>query len=410
MAYKSVQAIANSHLETEKNLKGSVLPILGRLHAELKHKAKELSSGAVKGSKSVDKARNVTQKHIELLGQHTGGFPSSGGKVDSSNDPYVLQRGVNHRLHKQVIEENNNRHDLLAVQDSFQQFEAHVIQTIQQAMSAFLQNVGGQAERQKALYTDMVATTQHIPLDFEWKGFVHRNGSLLIDPSTPKRDISRISFPNQDHASTRPLIAGTLERKSRAALKGYSTGYYVVTPSKYLHQFADNDDVRKDPTPDISLYLPDCTIGATNGVQFNVKGKDASKGKVGGALALNHEFAFKAHTPADAEKWSSIIREAAGPGNYTGEFSGSAPASPVESRNFSSHNNPAPPYQEQAYVAPVQTQGLPQGHSGTAPNSAVQAQQSYHTPVSAGGLHSGASPATGRPPAPSGAERAPGHY
>lgn len=371
----------------------------------------------MKGSKSVDKARNVTQKQIELLGQHTASFSSSGGKVDSSNDPYVLQRGVNHRLNKQVIEENNNRHDLLAVQDSFQQFEAHLIQTIQQAMSAFLQNVGGQAERQKAMYSDMVVTTQNIPLDFEWKGFVHRNNTVLIDPGAPKRDTSRISFPNQDHLSTKPLIAGTLERKH--ALKGYSTSYYVVTPSKYLHEFKDDDDIRKDPAPDLSLYLPDCTIGATNGVQFNIKGKDASKGKVGGALAMSHEFAFKAHTPADAERWSGIIREAAGPGNYSGEFSGSVPVSPVESRTFSGQQQPPPQYQEDRRVAPVQTQGLPQvppgqtsgtvasagGYgSGASPHSARLAQQAHSTPIS------GASSVTGAPPATSGIERAPGQY
>lgn len=376
----------------------------------------------MKGSKSVDKARNVTQKQIELLGQHTASFSSSGGRVDSSNDPYIIQRGVNHRLNKQVIEENNNRHDLLAVQDSFQQFEAHLIQTIQQAMAAFLQIVGGQAERQKAMYSDMVAVTQNIPLDFEWKGFVHRNNTILIDPAAPKRDVSRISFPNQDHVSTRPLIAGTLERKH--ALKGYSTGYYVVTPSKYLHEFKDDDDFRKDPTPDISLYLPDCTIGATNGVQFNIKGKDASKGKVGGALAMNHEFAFKATTPANAEKWSGIIREAAGPGNYSGEFSGSVPARPVENRNFSGQP-PPPQYQENRHVAPVQTQGLPQeppgqtsgtvasagGYgSGAAPHTAGLAQQFRSTPTSGGGSQSEASPATGAPPVTSGIERAPGQY
>ncbi len=132
----NTQGIANSHLEAEKKLKGSVLPILERLHAEIKNKAKELSKGAFKGSKEIDKSRNTTQKHIELLGQHTAAFGSSGGKVDAANDPYILQRGVNYRLHKQVLEENNNRHDLLAVQDSFSQFEAHVIQTIQQAVSA----------------------------------------------------------------------------------------------------------------------------------------------------------------------------------------------------------------------------------------------------------------------------------
>ena len=179
----NTQGIANAHLETEKNLKGSVLPILERLHAEIKNKTKELSKGAVKGSKEVDKSRNTTQKHIEMLGQHTAAFSSSGGKIDPANDPYLIKRGVNHRLHKQVLEENNNRHDLLAVQDSFADFEAHIIATFQQAMNAFLQIMGGQMDSEKAMYSDMVSTAQQIPPDFEWKGFVSRNNNTLIDPS-----------------------------------------------------------------------------------------------------------------------------------------------------------------------------------------------------------------------------------
>lgn len=94
----------NTHIETEKNLKGSVLPILDRLHKEIKNKSKELASGAGKSAKEVEKARNTTQKHIELLGQHTAGFGSSGGRMTANDDPYILQRGVYHRLGKQVIE------------------------------------------------------------------------------------------------------------------------------------------------------------------------------------------------------------------------------------------------------------------------------------------------------------------
>ena len=382
-----------------------------------------MSKGAVKGSKEVDKARNTTQKHIELLGQHTASFSSSGGKVDPSNDPYILQRGVKHRLNKQVLEENNNRHDILAVQDSFQQFEAHIIQTFQQAMEAFLQFVGGQSERQKGMYGDMVATTQRIPPDFEFKGFVHRNNNTLIDPSTPQRSVSNISFPNQDHLSTQPLISGSLERKSRAALKGYSTYYYVITRSKYLHEFKDDDDVKKDPTPELSLYLPDCTVGGINGEKFNVKGKDTSKGKVGSTLAMSHELSFKAHTASDAEKWWNIIREAAGEANFTG----SVPTSPVESRNVSGQHAP-PGYAETKYPAPVDTRNVPrtgyQGSSVTPGGSAASGGSGGYgskgsaQPVSAGGYgglgpapgsgSAGASPATGAPT--SGVDRAPGQY
>lgn len=421
------KGIANAHAETEKNLKGSVLPILARLHSEIKNKSKELSKGAVKGSKDVDKARNETQKVIELLGQHTAAFESSGGRVESHYDPYVLQRGVQHRLHKQVLEENNNREDLLAVQTSFQQFEAHVVQTIQQTMSAFLQYVGGQAERQKAMYSDMVSTTQRIPPDFEWKGFLSRNGNLLIDPSSPRRSVEHIAFPNQNHKLTQPLIAGTLERKSSGigALKGYSAGYYVITPAKYLHEFKDDDNFRKDPTPDLSLYLPDCQVGGINGEKFTVKGKDASKGKVGGAFAMAHELVFKAASPAAAEKWWNMIREAAGAGNMTGELPlDSATSSPVESRNVSGQQYP-PSYDDNRTPA-VQTQGLSKAHGQQAYSDSPQSaggvgQQHYNTPTSADGIHqtepqgvgaTGALPPQGYSAhgGTSGVQRAPGQY
>ena len=368
------------------------MPILGRLHSEIKNKSKELSGGAAKGSKAVASARNTTQKHIELLGQHSASFDATGGRTEPANDPYVLQRGIQYRLHKQVLEENNNRQDLIAVQDNFQSFEAHVLQTVQQAMTAFLQIVGAQADRQKAMYSDMVGTAQRIPPEFEWMNFLHRNGDLMIDPSAPKRTMSNITFPNQNHRSTQPLISGTLERKSRAmgALTGYKTSHYVVTPSKYLHQFEDDDNFRKDPTPDLSLYLPDCTIGAVAGEKFNIKGKDVSKGKMGNALSMSHEFAFKAHTPADAEKWWSVIMGAAG----TGTSAGLVPSpdnSPVGSRNVS-----GPPEYQEKQAPPLQTQGLAQGqnqlsagpHSGGIQSAGPQSE-GPQSAVSAKGTTSG---------------------
>lgn len=292
----------NGYLDTEKNLKGSVLPTLERLHKEIKNKSKELQSGASKSAKAVEKARGVTQKHIELLAQQVAAFDSTAGnKFDHAHDPYILRRGVNHRLNKQVIEENNNRQDIIAVQNNFQQFEAHVLQTIQAAMEQFNVFIGGQLDRQRGMYSDMLAAAQRIPPDYEWVNFITRNANVLVDPDSPPRSLSNISFPNQDHRATVPLIEGSLERKSRAMLKGYSTSYYVVTPARYLHEFKDNDDFRQDPSPELSLYLPDCVVGGVDGNKFTIKGKDVSGGKVGNAFHTTSEFNFKAHTPSDAE-------------------------------------------------------------------------------------------------------------
>jgi len=379
----NTQGISNSHYDTAKQLKGTVLPVFERLHTELKHKTKELTKGAGKGSKLVDKARNITQKHIELLGQYTAVFDSTGGKMSATEDPYVLKRGVMHRLNKQIQEENNNRQDLIAVQNSFAQFEAHVIAVIQQGWGSFNQVLAAQAEQTKAMYADMTMTTQSISPDFEWNGFVHRNNAILIDPSAPARSISNVNFPNQGHKATQPMIAGSLERKGKL-LKKYDTAYYVITPSKFLHEFKTDDDFARDPTPEVSLYLPDCIVGACAGQKFNVKGKDVSKGKVGNTFSMTHEFAFKAHTPQAANQWWEIMRKAAG--QVTNELPESSvptsPVSPVE------HKQPAP----------LQTQNL-----------AMEKETMSPTPGSAHPATATPASAVGKTPV-SGIERKPGEY
>lgn len=365
-------------------MKGSVLPILDRLHKEIKNKSKELASGAVKSAKEVDKARNTTQKHIELLGQQTANYESSGGKMTANDDPYVVHRQVFHRLNKQILEENNNRHDLIAVQNNFAQFESHIIEVIQQAMMSFNQFVGGQAQKDQQLLGDMLAAAQAVPPDFEWTKFTERNQNMLIDPNAGDRTIEGIAFPNQGHKSTKPLIEGTLERKSRnkLSMSGYSTGYYVVTPSKYLHEFKDNDNFRKDPTPEMSIYLPDATIGATNNEKFHVKGKDVSKG-LSSKLSGSSEISFKAHTAADAAKWFEVIRSVAGaaPASATMGSEPSSPVSPTEKRVVSqpptySENSPtAAGAEKAAQPAAIQTSGMTGGETVASPATA--------TPVSA---------------------------
>ncbi|KAK6003257.1 hypothetical protein QM012_001102 [Aureobasidium pullulans] len=307
----NTQGISNSHAETAKTLKGTVLPIFERLHTEIKNKTKELTKGAGKGGKLVDKARATSQKHIELLGQHTAAFESTGGKISAHEDPYVLQRGVYHRLNKQIIEENNNRNDIIAVQNSFAQFEAHILTTMQNGLTQFNQVVGNQAEQTRTMYGNMTSTAQQIAPDFEWNGFVQRNNQVLIDPNAPPRTMANISFPNQNHRATEPLIAGSLERKGKL-LKKYESSFWVITPSRYMHEYKTDDDFAKDPVPETSLYLPDCMIGALDGLKFQVKGKDVSGSSFGNKLSMAHEYAFKAHTPQDATKWYECLRSSTG--------------------------------------------------------------------------------------------------
>lgn len=324
----------NTNFETEKALKTSVSTTLERLHKEIKTKAKEFASGTAKGAKEVDKARNATQKHIELLGQQTASFESVGGKITAQDDPYVVRRGVFHRLHKQVQEENAHRNDLIGVQGSFRDFEAHVLRTIQQAIESLSQLAGGQGDKVRALHADILGAAQRVPHDLEWNAFMAREGGRLVDPNEPPRSVDAIAFPNMDHSGVRPLIEGSLERKSRNKLSwGFTAGHYVVSPARFLHEFKDTDDVRHEPRPELSVYLPGAMVGAPSGDKFSIKGRDSSKtfsSKLSGAS----ELTFKAGSAAEAERWFKIIKDCADAAVPTSPTS-PADASPTGSASIS---------------------------------------------------------------------------
>lgn len=326
---QNTQQIANTHADTAKNLKASVLPVFERLHDEIKQKTKELTKGVGKGSKAVDKARQNTQKHIELLGQNTSSLDSTGGKLGAENDPFLLHQGVRHRLNKQIVEENSTRSDMLTIQENFSQFEAHIVQTMQQGLNQFMQTIGMQNAQQKAMYANMGETSSRVQPLSEWHSFVQRNNDTLIDPNAPPRSLSNINFAHQNHKSTKALMQGTLERKS-GLLKNYSTSTYVVTPAKYLHEFKNSDltGVDKELSPDMSLYLPDCTVGTLNGNMFNVRGKDVSS-----RLSSTHEYAFRAGSEREAEQWAEVIKDVSSGGSgYKSQLT-SPPDSPAVARN-----------------------------------------------------------------------------
>ena len=59
------------------------------------------------------------------------------------------------QMMKQIIEENNNRQDLIQVQNSFAQFEAHVLQTLQHGLGQFNQVISQQLDQTKIMVRNL---------------------------------------------------------------------------------------------------------------------------------------------------------------------------------------------------------------------------------------------------------------
>lgn len=350
---KNSQAMSNLHAETQKNLQVQVMPILERLHSEIKAKEKEMDKGAAKGTKVVDKSRAQTQKEIERLGQITATYKTVGTKASAENDPYVIHRGVLNRLHRQLEDENATRDDVITVQQSFGQFEAHVVETFSRALAELARIMGGENQRATAIYETMAQHASKMQGDFEWKRFVIRNSQYLIDPQAGPRSIDQVQFANRNHESVQPILAGILEKKGKLMGK-YDSAYFVLTPAKYLHEYKDKDASGKDASPDLSLYLPDCSVGTPDGTNFSIKGKNTSHGGLMNKLARASEVTLQAQSPADAQLWYRTLVAT------TGQVEGasSTPASPVSGGPASSSVEPT-----------VTEPGV--GHSGTTTSGPV---------------------------------------
>ncbi|KAI5790443.1 PH domain protein [Pyronema domesticum] len=328
-----------AHTECAVELKSGVLPILERLHKEIKDRQKHVAEECERKAKAVAKARNSTQNQVELLGTWTSAFDGLGGadgkltkipdgKMKPENDPFLLKKGVIKRLEKQVLEENAQRQDLIGVQNHTQQFEGHIVSTIQSALNALNTILSNQAELQRKMYLDVLEKGNSIPPDFEFVNFLTRNAETLIDPAAPKRTVEAISFPGDNHRATIPLIEGAIQRKG-TIMRSYNSGYYVVTPAKYLHEFKDHDSVTstKDPEPEMSLFLPECNISPlTKDGKFVLTGKDTK-----GLMSSKHDYAFKCGNAAEGQKWYDAISQFCANGTKSAAELSSAATSPAAS-------------------------------------------------------------------------------
>lgn len=304
-------SLINKSIETEAQFKQAVFPQLNTLKGDIEKHLKGLKGPGLKTQKEVEKARSSTQKFIELLGQHVSSFGT--GRLEKPKndlDPYVIKREVLASLNEQVIRENSQADSIISTQNNFQTLERHIVQVIQQSVYIVHQTVCDYSSAQIETFQSISDQFQGIQPDHEWNNFVSNSNGVLIPEDAEKRDLSNLTFTNADHESTVPIIEGILQRKS-ALVKQYNSGYFVLTPTKFLHQFK-SQDATLDPLPEFSLYLPDCSLGKA-ATQSSGKYKFVITGKEKGTLiAKKHAFAFKASTYGEMVAWHEALAKAVG--------------------------------------------------------------------------------------------------
>ncbi|SEI31124.1 YALIA101S01e15522g1_1 [Yarrowia lipolytica] len=309
-----LDTLINLATQSEQNLKTSVLPSLEELEDEIEKHIKTLKHSTLKQSQEVEKVRSKTHRSIETLGQSTAGF--TGLQQSAKHDPYVLKRATLAQVGDQLNRENALSDSLLSVQNNIKSFERHIVQVIQRAVQLSSEILSGYFANAHDSYVSFSERFAAIPEDFEWDEFAQREKHQLVDPQKAKRSLDSVTFPNSDNPAAQPLVSGILQRKEGHIVKNYTSGFYVLTRSGFLHGYASEDPLI-EPNPNFSLYVPDSTIGPLpprgGDLKLKIKGKDTSS-----TIPTKKTITLKAATYQELQLWyDAFLKVSGGKTNFS---------------------------------------------------------------------------------------------
>jgi len=269
---------------------------------------------------SVAKERELSTKAIADLARAIGAVTNTPMNVSSREDPFAVNLAVHRQLQKQVAEENALQKSIIIMQQNSAHFEEGIVRSIQSAWQTFDEWQSRMSTSVQETWRTLGVNMAQLMPDREWIAFAARSDHLL-DPETPLRNPDAIDYPGKNDPSVQPVHVGLLERKKRFT-KSYREGYYVLTPSGYLHEYASSDPSQATH-PIWSLFLPACTLGPPSATtsqshKYHIEGrKDGTSayGKTpssGGSLfkmgRSETAYTFRARSHEEMMEWWNDTR------------------------------------------------------------------------------------------------------
>ncbi|KAL1889925.1 phosphatidylinositol 4,5-bisphosphate-binding protein [Ceratocystis pirilliformis] len=312
----------HSHLAVNEAVKSQaieedVIAALTSLRSELSSKIKEIRNLASDFKSNIEQEIDNTKKSVRSLNDTisqnvSGAEPSATGK----SDPYLLRHSVDRQVEKQLKEENYIQQAHINLETSGRELESIVVYEIQKSFNA----IAGMLKRESTLAyntsEDLRSGVINMPRDAEWDHWLKSRDDMLLT-NAPRRTVQQIIYPGMDHPSCHMVRSGPLERKGKY-LKSFTAGWYVLSPT-HLHEFKSADS----PTPVMSLYLPDQTLGS-HSASGGSNNKFILKGRQTGTLHRGHTWIFRAESYQDMLGWYKEIKGLLEPSAQTGGSSGGA--------------------------------------------------------------------------------------
>lgn len=305
------RTIADAHANLGRTIDSSIVQHLQKLRSEIKGHIRNVERDTGRLATSVARERENSTKQIAELARAIALFKNTPMAVTAKDDPYVQNILVAKQLQKQVLEENALQKSIIIMQQSSAHFEEGIVRSIQSTWQTFDEWQSRMSDTVQQTWRALGESMASLAPDREWIEFAARTDHLL-DPETPLRNPETIEYPFKNDASVVAVHVGLLERKKKWS-RSWSEGYYVLTPSGWLHEYA-NSDPNGRTSPIFSLFLPLCTLGPpstqrSRSHKFQLEGKSDAQGsrrnsilpgKLGGG---SHAYSFRARSHEEMMEW-----------------------------------------------------------------------------------------------------------
>ncbi|WFD34688.1 hypothetical protein MCUN1_001529 [Malassezia cuniculi] len=306
------RVIADHHANLAKTVEGSIVQHLDKLRVEIKAHIKNVQQDTGKLANSVARERELSTKMISDLARSITLLKNTPMSVSARDDPYVANQAVSRQLQRQVNEENALQKSIIIMQQNSAHFEEGIVRSIQSAWQTFDEWSGRMSAQIQDTWLGLGVHMRSLEPNAEWIAFASRADHLL-DPDTPLRNPETIDYPGKEDPSVIPVHQGILERKKRFT-QAYKESFYVLTPAGYLHEHGSSDHTRH-PSAELSLFLPECTLGApstasANTHKFHIEGRKLGGAQSGGfSLSREYAYTFRARSHDELMEWWNDIKQ-----------------------------------------------------------------------------------------------------
>ncbi|CAO1623725.1 unnamed protein product [Parajaminaea phylloscopi] len=305
------RVIADHHANLAKTVEGSIVQHLQKLRAEIKAHVKNIQQDTGKLANSVAKEREMSTKMISDLARSITLLKNTPMSVTAREDPYTSNVSVAKQLQRQVNEENALQKSIVIMQQNSAHFEEGIVRSIQSAWQTFDEWSGRMSAQVQDTWLGLGVQMRSLQPNSEWIAFAARSDHL-IDPDTPLRNPETIEYPGKEDPSVIPVHQGILERKKRFT-KSYRESFYVLTPAGYLHELTSSDPT-KAGAPALSLFLPECTLGAPSTIaskshKWHITAGAPQKGIQKAFGRGEHAYTFRARSHDEMMEWWNDIKQ-----------------------------------------------------------------------------------------------------